>query len=691
MKHYPASAIRNVAILGHSGSGKTSFAEAILFNAKVTDRLGRTNDGTAVLDYDPEETRRHISISTSLAALDWKGHKLNLLDTPGDFDFMGEVMQALRVADSGIITLSARSGVSVGAEKSIRYLRNHKLPFAFFINKMDDDHANFDKVLEELSEYVGTGVVPFMLPIHENEKFVAVVDLMDNKCYRFGPKGQTSEMEIPAEYQDKVEEASAAIKEAVAETSEDLMEKYFADEEFTDEEMCEGIKAAILAGELHPVLLGSSLENLGVNLAIDRLVELLPSPLDMPAATATNAQGEAVELNCDPDGPLALIVFKTNSDPFVGRITFFRVASGTVKSGDTLYNVQQERDERISNLQTMLGKKPLALESLSAGDIGATTKLLVTATGDSLSRKDKQLTLEGIEFPVPSFSMAILPVTNGDEEKIMSGLQRLREEDPTFEVFNHPETKQMVISGQGAMHIDVLRSKLLARQKVESTIEEPRVPYRETIRKKVRVQGRHKKQSGGHGQYGDVWIEFEPGEEEGLTFEVKTVGGSVPKAYNPAVEKGLLEAIEKGVLAGYPMVNLKATLVDGSYHDVDSSEMAFKIAASIAYRNGIPQASPVLLEPISAVKIYVPESGLGDIMSDVNQKRGRIMGIEAKSGGIQMVEAEIPTSEMSTYATDLRQMTQGRGWYQIEFARYEPAPAPVSERVIADAKAREEA
>ncbi len=691
MKQYPASQIRNVAVLGHSGSGKTSFAEAVLFSAKVTDRLGRTNDGTTVMDFDPEETRRHISITTAMAALDWKGYKLNLLDTPGDFDFMGEVMQALRVVDSSLIMISARSGVSVGAEKSIRYSRKQEIPFAFFVNKMDDANADFDKALAQLQEHVGTGVVPFMLPVMENGKFSAYVDLTDRSCYRIGAKGQAEKCEVPAEYEDKVDEASQALREVVAETSEELMEKYFAEEEFTDEEMSSGIKKAILDGSLHPVFLGSCIDNAAVSVAVDRLIELMPSPLDAKPEKAVNAKGETLSLSCDPNGPVAAIVFKTNSDPFVGRITFFKVVSGTVKAGDTLYNVQQEREERINTLQTMVGKKPVALEQLSAGDIGATTKLLITATADTLSRKDNPLTLEGIEFPVPSFSMAILPVNNGDEEKIMSGLQKLRDEDPTFNVYNDAETKQMVLSGQGAMQLEVLRAKLLARSKVESRLEEPRVPYRETIRKKVKVQGKHKKQSGGHGQYGDVWIEFEPGDSDGLIFEVKTVGGSVPKAYNPAVEKGLQEAIERGVLAGYPMVGLKATLVDGSYHDVDSSEMAFKLAAALAYRNGIPQASPILLEPISSVKIYVPEAQLGDIMSDINQKRGRIMGIEAKSGGIQMVDAEIPTSEMSTYATDLRSMTQGRGWYQVEFARYEPAPQPVADKVIAEAKAREEA
>lgn len=691
MKNYPASQIRNVAVLGHSGSGKTSFSEAVLFNAKVSDRLGRTNDGTTLLDFDPEEIRRHISISTSLAALDWKGYKLNLLDTPGDFDFMGEVMQALRVVDSSLIMISARSGVSVGAEKSIRYSRNQKIPFAFFINKMDDANANFDKALTELQDYVGSGVIPFMLPIHENGKFTGFIDLTDRSCYQFTDKGGTTKVEVPAEYEERVEEACQGLREAVAETDEDLMEKYFAEEEFTEEEMRNGIAAAISSGSLHPVLLGSSLDNKAVSESLDIFISLMPSPLEAEAEDAQTSDEQTVSLACDPDGPFAAIVFKTNSDPFVGRITFFRVVSGSVKVGDSVYNVTQEREERINSLQTMVGKKAVPVERLVAGDIGATTKLLVTATGDSLAKKDKQLELDAIEFPEPSFAMAILPITNGDEEKIMSGLQKLREEDPTFTVRNDPETKQMVLVGQGAMHLEVLKAKLAARQKVESTLEEARVPYRETIRKKVKVQGKHKKQSGGHGQYGDVWIEFEPGEDEGLTFEVKTVGGSVPKAYNPAVEKGLLESMERGVLAGYPMVGLKASLVDGSYHDVDSSEMAFKLAAALAFRTGIPQAGPVLLEPISAVKVYVPESQLGDIMSDVNQKRGRIMGIEAKSNGIQMVEAEIPTSEMSTYATDLRQMTQGRGWYQINFARYEPAPGPVADKVIADAKAREEA
>ena len=689
MKQYPVAQIRNVAILGHIGSGKTSFAEAVLLEAGQVDRLGKINDGTTALDHDSEEIRRTISISTALASFDWQGTKINLLDTPGDFDFMGEVMQAIRVVGSTLIVVSARDGLNVGGEKSIRYSRRQGIPFSFFINNLDDPHAEFEQVLDGIREYRGESVVPFMLPIRENNALVGYVEVLTRQAWRFDDKGKTSKMDMPPELEDALEQAYVQLNETVAETSEELMEKYFSEEPFTDEEFRTGLSEALLSGSLHPVFCGSALENRGVRAAMDGIIAYTPSPDQRPPETATMLDGSERELPCDPNGPLAALVFKTISDPFVGRISLFRVYSGKLSASDTIYNGTQEREERVNGLAVMVGKKSEPTEVVAAGDIGALSKLSATNTGDTLCRRDQILTLEGIEFPVPSFSMAINPVKKGDEEKIMSGLNRLRDEDPTFIVENNPETKQMVISGLGAMQIDVLRSKLAAKFKVESTVEEPRVPYRETIRKKVKVQGRHKKQSGGHGQYGDVWIEFEPGEDEGLTFETAVFGGSVPRSYFPAVEKGLQECVAEGVLAGYPVVNLKATLTDGSYHDVDSSELAFKLATSLAYRAGIPQAAPVLLEPISTVRIYVPEAVLGDIMSDVNQKRGRIMGIEPKAE-MQLVIAEVPTSEMSTYATDLRQMTQGRGWYQIEFARYEQAPQPVAERVIADAKARAE-
>ncbi|MDI9469110.1 MAG: elongation factor G [Bacillota bacterium] len=690
MKAYPASQIRNVAILGHIGSGKTSFSEAVLFEAGVIDRLGRINDGTTTLDFDPEEIRRTISINTSVASFDWRGTKLNLLDTPGDFDFAGEVMGAIRVAGSSLIVVSARDGLNVGGEKAVRYVRKQQIPFAFFINTLDDPHANFTETVEGIREFAGDGIVPFMLPIRKGETLGGYVDVLARQAYSFDAQGKTSPIAMPAELEDALEETYERLNETVAETSEELMEKYFSEEPFTEEEFRTGLREALISGVMHPIFCGSATENKGVAAAIDGLISCTASP-DMaePVVAQIPHSDETVELTCDPDGPLAALVFKTISDPFVGRISLFRVYSGQISASDSIYNANQEKEERVNGLSVMIGKKSQATDVVSAGDIGALAKLNVTVTGDTLCRRDKQVILPGIPLPTPSFSMAIMPVKQGDEEKIVSGLNRLRDEDPSFFVFNNPETNQIVINGLGATHIDVLRSKLGTKFKVESTIEIPRVAYRETIRKKVKVQGRHKKQSGGHGQYGDVWIEFEPGETEELTFETNVFGGSVPRNYFPAVEKGLLEAVAEGVLASYPMVNLKATLVDGSYHDVDSSEIAFKLATHLAYRAGIPQAGPVLLEPISTVRITVPDAQLGDIMSDINQKRGRIMGIDA-GVDMQLVTAEVPTSEMATYATDLRQMTQGRGSYEIEFARYEQAPQQIADRVIADAKARAE-
>ncbi len=689
MKNYPTTQIRNVAILGHSGSGKTSFAEALLYNAKAIDRLGKVNDGNTTMDFDSEETKRKISINTSMAAFDWQGTKVNLLDTPGDFDFMGEVVEALRVADSSMIILSAKDGMSVGAEKSIRYCNGRDIPYIFVINKLDEAHTDFNKALQEIQEYAGDAVIPFMLPTVENEKITSFIDVVKKEAYKVTANGNAEKMAFPAEREDEVQEILDVLKERVAESSEELMEKFFADEPFTDEEFKNGLKAAIRQGLVKPVYGCSATNNDAMQFVISSALEHLPSPAEAPARDATLADGTKLELKPNANDPFAAQVFKTIVDPFVGRISLFRVYSGTIKAGDTIFNSNRDKEERVNGLSVMVGKKSQPADSIVAGDLGAMTKLQVTMTGDTLCKKDHPIFLRRIEFPVPSFEQAILPVNKGEEDKIMSGLNRLRDEDPTFDIVNNAETKQMVISGLGAQHIDVLRSKLLSKYKVDSVLEDPRVPYREAIRKKVKVQGKHKKQSGGHGQYGDVWVEFEPGETEALTFEQKIFGGSVPKAYHPAVEKGLLEAVEKGTLAGYPVVNLKATLVDGSYHDVDSSEMAFKLAAHVAFKAGIPQASPMILEPISEVKIYVPNALLGDVMSDVNQRRGRILNIEAKAE-VQMVLAEIPTSEMASYATDLRSMTQGRGWYSIKFARYEQAPQIVQDKVIADAKAKAE-
>lgn len=690
MKNYPAEKIRNLVLLGHGGSGKSAFAEAVLFNAKATDRLGKSADGNTVMDFDPEEIRRKVSLSTSTATCEWREYKVNLIDTPGDFDFLGEVMQGIRVADAGLVVISAKDGFSVGAEKAVRLSRKMNLPVFFLISRMDEANANFDKALASLQDAFGQTVVPFALPIVKDGKMTGVIDVIEGQAYALDTKtGAASAMAMPAAQESVVAEIRDKLNEMIAETSEDLMEKFFSGEPFTADELTAGLRAAVAAGSLYPVYVGSGTANWAIGFSMDRLALYMPSPAEKPAVEAVTADDTAVGIPPDPAGPLTAFVFKTIADPFVGRISLFRVYSGTFKANSTVYNSIREKEERIGSLFLMVGKKQLQADQVGVGDIGAVTKLMVTTTNDTLCDRSRPVILPRIKFPVPCLSMAILPKIKGEEDKIMAGLNKLKDEDPVFAVKNDAETRQLVVSGLGEQQIDVLRSKLKTKFNVEASLEEPRVPYRETIRKKVRVQGKHKKQSGGHGQYGDVWVEFEPGEAEGLTFDVKIFGGSVPKSFHPAVEKGLQDAISKGILAGYPVVNLKATLVDGSYHDVDSSEMAFKIAARLAYKAGLPQASPVLLEPISTVDIHIPDDYLGDIMGDMNKRRGRIMGINPDDNG-QVVSAEVPTSEMAKYATDLKSMTQGRGWYTIEFARYEQAPQLVADKVITDAKTRME-
>lgn len=685
MKDYATEKIRNVCLLSHGGAGKTSLAEAMLYNTGVLDRLGRVADGTTTTDYDPEEIKRKISISTTIAACEWKDCKINIIDTPGYFDFVGEVKQGLRVADGAIILVSGKSGVSVGTEKSWDYTKERKTPKVIFINKMDEENADYFNVLDQLINTFGKGVVAFQIPIMEDGKFIGFVDIIDKQAKKF-EKDKLVEVPIPVNLKDKMNEVYNALNEVVAETDEALMEKFFAGEEFTHEEFHKGLRTGICDGSIAPVFCGSALNNVGIQFFMDAMVEYLPSPADNPKVKGKKPGTEdAIELNVQDSVPSAL-VFKTIADPFVGKISMFRVYSGTFRSNTTTFNASTEKQERISQLFLMRGKKQISVEKLTAGDIGAVAKLQFTSTNDTLCDQSKAIILEGIEFPEPAISLAVEPKAKGDEEKISSGLHKLQDEDPTFKVSVNSETHQTLISGVGEQHLDIIVSKLKAKFGVSVNLTDPKVPYRETIKKKVKVEGKHKKQSGGHGQYGHVWIEFEPGSADKLTFEEKIFGGAVPKQYIPAVEKGLQESIQKGVLASYPVVNLKATLVDGSYHDVDSSEMAFKIAAHLAYKKGLSQASPVLLEPIVRVEVYVPEHYMGDIIGDLNKRRGRIIGMNPFENGIQQVEAEVPQAEMFKYATDLRSMTQGRGSFKLWFERYEEAPPNVSHKIIEEAK-----
>ncbi|MDO5732329.1 MAG: elongation factor G [Eubacteriales bacterium] len=690
MQAYTADKIRNIAILGHSGSGKSSLIEAMLFNSGAIDRIAKAGEGQLTMDFDQEEQRRHITINTSAAACEWKSHKFNFIDTPGDFDFVGEVMSALHVVGSTLVMVSAKAGLEVGVEKAVRLSKNEQLPMAFFVNKIDDENIDYNQVISELKDRFGRGVTPFVVPIHEDRRYIGFYDVLGKHAYHFDGKGGLVDAEASAEVLEEAERCREALVEQAAESDDELMMKFFEGEPLTDEELFAGLRQRIFEGLLIPVWCGSATENFSIRYLMDQMAAFMPSSSEKKPVLAHDAKGEWVELPCSTEGPRVAYIFKTIADPFVGKISYFRVFSGVFSSDQTAYNPSTEKEERLNNMFFMVGKKQIPVTRVEAGDIAAFTKLSNTFTGDTLSERTEVHKLDPVELPHPYLTLAIFPEKQGEDDKIAQGLSKLREEDPTFEFAANPETKQMTISGVGEMQVDVIVSKLKNRYKVSAYTEPAKVPYREMIRKKVKAQGRHKKQTGGHGQFADVWIEFEPNlESEALVFDEKVFGGAVPKAYFPAVEKGLQEAVHEGVLAGYPVVNLKATLVDGSYHDVDSSEMAFKIAARLAYKNGLEQASPVLMEPYSSLKVYCPEEDMGDIMGDVNKRRGRILGIEPREE-YSIVSAEVPTSELGRYATDLRSMTQGRGFFSMEFARYEQMPDAQAQRVIDEAKKAQE-
>ncbi len=681
---YTARDIRNVCLIGHGGDGKTALAESMLYYTKGTDRLGKSAEGTTVSDFDPEEIKRKYSISTSIIPIEYGKSKINLFDNPGYFDFAGEVMQSIRVVDSGVIVVSAKNGIGVGTEKSWKYLYERKLPRFVYISKLDEEHADFFKTFEALREKFGKTLAPIVIPITEGDKTVGIVDIIHKNAFLSG-KGKTQHTDIPADLQDKVEEYYEFLCEAVAETSEENMEKYFAGEPFTLGEIITGINRGVKDLSLVPVFCGSAMTGLGTEALIHGLVDFAPDPTEGYPQEAVNENGEEVTINCAPEETPVMYIFKTVSDQY-GKQSFFKVISGNVTPDLTLENARSGDLEKLGHIYTVKGKKTTEVKVLNCGDIGVVSKLASVKTGDTLCMPARPLTLKPAAYPEPCHSRAIYAKVKGQEEKIASGLTRLAEEDLSFKLVNNAETKEMVLTGAGDIHLDVLCSKLRSKFGVESELREPKVAYRETIRKSATVRGRHKKQSGGHGQFGDVVIEFSPGETQELTFEEKVVGGAVPKNFFPAVEKGLRESCEKGVLAGYPMVFVKATLLDGSYHPVDSSEMAFKMAASLAYKEGIPQAGPVILEPIGSLKVTIPDSMMGDIMGDLNKRRGRIMGMTPDDDGNQVVEAEVPMSEMMSYAIDLRSMTQGSGSFTFAFVRYEEAPATTQQAIIEAAK-----
>ena len=691
MENYSADKIRNIALFGHVGSGKTTLAEAILYYTKAISRQGKIVDGNTTLDYDPEEIKRQMSVSLSVACCEYKGSKINIIDTPGDFDFLGEEMSGIRIADSGVIMISAKGGTSVGSEKAIRLLKGKKVPFLFFMNRMDEPNADFEAVAARMMERYGPSVIPLSFPIMKDGQMTGIVDVMNRKAFNIDKAtGKFVEYPLPEEYNERVDDLQNKVNEVVAEADDALMEKFFAGEPFTEDEFRHGVHAGFREGKLHPIYCGSAFMNWGIDFLLNCISKDTPPAGKKPALEATLPDGSTQMVGCSIDDPLAAFIFKTITDPFVGKISIFKVNAGTLRANSTVYNATKGKDERIGGLFYLRGKEQIATDKVTAGDIGAAAKLANTDTNDTLCDKARVLEMPKIKFPTPVLSKSIVPDKKGEEDKIITGLTKLADEDRCFKVETNPETKQMVLSGLGDMQLKVLISKLKSVYNVNCTLDAPRVPYREAIRKKVKVQGKHKKQSGGHGQYGDVWVEFEPNAEtEDLVFEEKVFGGAVPKNYFPAVEKGLQESVKKGVLAGYPVVNLKATLVDGSYHPVDSSEMAFKIAANLAFKAGMTAASPVLLEPISKVEVHIPEDKQGDIMGDMNKRRGRIMGIDADEFG-SVVNAEVPTAEMLEYATDLKSMTQGRGWFAMEHVRYEPAPEEIAQKVIAEAKVEEE-
>ena len=675
--------IRNIVVMGHGKCGKTTLTEAMLYNAGAIKRLGLVADGTTVSDYDNEEIKRQCSINTTLEAINWKDLKYNVIDTPGFFDYAGDVKAGVRAADSALIVLSGRSGVSVGTEQVYEYAKNKDIPIMFFVNKIDDNRASYEKTLEEMKAVFGKAVTPFVYPIREGDEFKGFVDIVDMTARRYEGADRV-DIPVPDGMADIVAPLRDMIMEAIASTDEELMVKYFNEEEFTVDEIKQAIRKGVKDGSIYPVYCGSGQDNIGVRSLMDGIGKYLPSPSEIQEVGRKADTAEPVELVQTEEETSAAIVFKTIADPYVGKMSLFRVYSGEIKSDSSYYNPNKGESEKIGKLYSLCGKTQTEVKSVKAGDIGCVAKLEFTKTGDTLCDKNKNIILTGIEFPSPVLSMAVLPEAKGDEEKIVSGLTKLMDEDPTFTVTNNAETKQTLINGQGEQHIDVIVSKLKNKYGVNVILEEPVTPYRETITSTATVEGKHKKQSGGHGQYGHVKIEFSPGVTEELMFEEKVFGGSVPKNYFPAIEKGLLDSAQKGVLAGYPVVNLKAVLLDGSYHPVDSSEMAFKTAAAIAYKEGLKQAGPVILEPIGYLKSYVPENIMGDVIGDINKRRGRIMGMgESDKQGLNLVEAEVPMSEMHKYATDLRAMSGGRGTFTFEFVRYERAPMDVANKIIA--------
>ena len=678
MPQTSSESLRNIVLLSHSGAGKTILSEAILHAAGVTSRMGSIEDGTTTSDYEPEEARRESSVQTSVIRCSWNGSVLNLIDTPGYADFRGEVVSGVRVADGAVIVVSCPAGIEVGTKQMWRLADERRLPRMVFLSKMDRENTDFERVMDSLSAELGRHCVAINLPVGSEAEFKGVVDLLDEKA------------DMPEALQEQVQAARERLIEAVAEADDDLATKYLEGEPLAADELTQGLKRGVVSGAIVPVLAGNSLAGAGVKELVDAMVSYMPSPLEAPPATT---EGGETSLTCDPDGPLAALVFKTSADPFVGKLSYFRVYSGTFKSDSQVWNATKREAERVGQVFELQGKSQEGVPALLSGDIGAVAKLSSTLSGDTLSDREAAVTLPGIEFPKPVYQMAVYPKSKADVDKMTASLARIAEEDPSLIVDREPDTLEVILSGLGDTHVDVAVEKMKRKFGVEMLLELPKVPYKETIGAPTRVEYKHKKQSGGHGQYGHVWLELEPlPRGEGFEFAQKVVGGSVPREYIPSVEKGIQKKLpDGGGVAGYPIIDLKATLVDGSYHTVDSSGICFEIAGSQALTKGVQQASPVLLEPIMEAQITVPESFTGDVIGDLNSKRGRIQGMLPQGDGTTLIEAEVPRGEMLRYATELRSLTQGQGSYSIQFDHYEEVPQHLVPRLVESMKEREEA
>lgn len=691
MKVYRTDEIRNVVLLGHGGSGKTSLAEAMAYVSGATNRMGKITDGNTISDFDKEEQKREFSISTSLIPIEWEKAKINILDTPGYFDFVGEVEEAVSAADAAVIVISGKAGVEVGTEKAWELCDKYKLPRMVYVTEMDVDDASFRQVVQDLTDRYGKVIAPHFQPIRENEKLVGYVNVIKNAARRYTGVGQREECEIPEYCKPNLEIYRDKLLEAVAETSEAFMERYFDGDEFSVEEIRSAMRTEVMDGDIVPVAMGSNIQAQGVANLLSDIVRFFPSPDNRSCAGINRKTNEIFEGNYDFAKAKSAYVFKTMVDPFIGKYSFIKVCSGVLKGDDTLYNGDSDAEAKLGKIYTMVGNKPTEVSELFAGDIGAIAKLANTKTGDTLSTKNTPVMYGKTEYSKPYTYMKYICNNKGDEDKVSQALQKMMAEDVTLKTVNDSENRQTLLYGMGDQHLEITASKLATRYKCEIKLETPKVAFRETIKKKSDVDSKYKKQSGGHGQYGHVKMRFEASGdlETPYVFEEEVVGGAVPKNYFPAVEKGLQEAVVKGPLAGYPVVGVKAVLYDGSYHPVDSSEMAFKTATIQAFKKGFMEASPVLLEPIASLTVTVPDDYTGDVMGDLNKRRGRVLGMNPVSGGKQEIVADIPMTGLFGYCTVLRSMTGGRGVYSYEFSRYEQAPSDVQEAEISK-RAKEE-